>query len=206
VKLPRKVPQEFLILGWGLFKELDGLHPFARLVTNLRDASGQALREPEASFASLLKVLVAEQSHFLWVIGQPIRSSRGELLDRNIRRLLSRKIGPAATLRLLVDEIVHSSCVEKNPFVGSRVLALCIPKSSAQRQIEAGQSSLLAMLPDMTTATFTYFEPGHNELRQYGPTYVCGETAVTDVRTENDPSRNYQSSQFRILSLPKGRK
>ena len=50
---------------------------------------------------------------------------------------------------------------------------------------------------------FTYFEPGFSELQQYGPTIVCGESAYTDVRTENDPANNSQSSGLKILSTPK---
>lgn len=203
LKLPTKIHQEFLITGWGLFKELTGLHPFMRLISNVRDGSGQPLSQPVDSFASLLKVLGDNESFFCWGIGQPIGKHRGPQLEKNLQRLVKREIGPSAALRLLVDEIVNTSLVEKNPAVGSKVLGFCIPKSSVERQIEAGRSFMLAKQPDSDTVTFTYFEPQFEELQQYGPTYVCGESAATDVRTENDPARNFQSSQFKILSLPK---
>jgi hypothetical protein len=63
----------------------------------------------------------------------------------------------------------------------------------------------LAQLPDEQSAAFTYFDPAHSELRQYGPTFVCGEFAATDIQTENDAVRDFQSSHMRLLSLPQRR-
>lgn len=60
----------------------------------------------------------------------------------------------------------------------------------------------LAQLPDEHSAAFTYFDPAYSELRQYGPTFACGEFAATDIQTENDPTRDFQSSQMRFLRLP----
>jgi hypothetical protein len=189
--------------GWGLFQGLPGLHPFMRLVSNVRDESGQPLSGPVDSFASLLRVLVNDQSFFSWGIGQPIRQDRGQQLEKNLQRLVKREIGPKEALRLLVDEIVNTSVVEKNSAVGSKILRFCIPKSSVQRQSETGQTVMLAKQPDSDMATFTYFEPQFSGLQQYGPTFVCGETAYTDVKTESDAARDFQSSEFRILSMPK---
>ena len=69
--------------------------------------------------------------------------------------------------------------------------------------MQTGHSMMLAKLPDENVAAFTYFDMGYSELQQYGPTFVCGEFAGTDIKTENDPGRDFQSSEFRILSLPK---
>jgi hypothetical protein len=131
----------------------------------------------------------------------PNRTTRVKQLAALV--LVKREIGPRAALRLLVDEIVNTSLAEKNPTVGSKILGFCIPKSSVQRQIESGSSVMLAKQPDNDTVTFAYFEPGFSELQQFGPTYICGEQAYTDIRTENDPARDFQSAQFKILSMPK---
>jgi hypothetical protein len=203
LKLAKKIRQEFLIAGWGLFRELPGLHPFMRLISNIRDGSGRALSQPADSFASLLKVLLNEEPFFCRSIGQPVGKHRAQQLVRNLQRLVRREIPPSAALRLLVDEIVNTSLVEKNSAVGSKVLGFCIPKNSVQRQIETGRSVIVAKQPDNDTVTFTYFEPGFSELQQYGPTFVCGEHAYTDIKTENDPARDFQSSQLKILSMPK---
>jgi hypothetical protein len=101
-----------------------------------------------------------------------------------------------------VDEIVHTSSNVGNPTVGSKVLGFCIPRLAAERQARTGRSAVLAAKANPEAATFAYFEPGYSELRQHGPTIVCGQYAVTDVVTENDPSRDFQVSQVRILSLP----
>jgi hypothetical protein len=202
--LSAKVRQEFLMAGWGEFEGFPGgLHPFMRLVSNVQDDSGQPLAQPADSFAGLLKVLPSNERFFYWEVGQPITTHRREHLKKNLEYVAKGEVGPRVALKLLVDEIVHTSVTEKNPAVGSKVLGFCIPKSSVQRQIETGHSAMLAKQPDEDTATFTYFEPGFSELQQYGPTFVCGENAYTDVRTENDPARNFQSSGFKILSMPK---
>ena len=103
-------------------------------------------------------------------------------------------------LRLLVDEVIRTSgyCSA----VGWKVLGFCIPRNAAKRFFETGQQAMLAVQPNPDVTAFTYFEKGYSELQQYGPTSVCGQWAVTDVETRNDPSRDFQSSSFRILAGP----
>jgi hypothetical protein len=62
--------------------------------------------------------------------------------------------------------------------------------------------ALVATAPGRDTAAFWYFDPEHHELRQAGPVFACGPHAYTDVDTENDPARDYQSASMRILRLP----
>jgi hypothetical protein len=203
LKLAIEINQEFLIAGWGNFQELSGLRPFMRLVTNARDESGKPLPRPSLSFVNLLKVLIGSEPFYSWGIGQPISQSRGQQLERNLHRLARREIGAKAALRLLVDEILNTALVEKNPAVGSKILGLCIPRRSVEQQIGTGRSVMLAKQPDSEVATFTYFEPQFSDLHQYGPTFVCGENAYTDTTTEDDPGRDFQSAQVKILALPK---
>jgi hypothetical protein len=154
------------------------------------------------SFVNLLKVLGADEPVFSRSIGQPVRNDRAHQVVRNLNRLVKRGIAPRAALRLLVDEIVNTSLVEKHSAVGPKVLGFCVPKNSAQHQLETGRSAMLAKQPDNETTTFTYFEPGFSELKQYGPTFACGKHAYADIATESDPSREFQSVQFKILSMP----
>jgi hypothetical protein len=123
-------------------------------------------------------------------------------LERNLGTLAERRIGPREALRLLVEEIVHSSVREKVASVGSSVLGLCIPRRSAEEFLRTGHFTMLATQPNEDAVAFTYFEPGYSELRQFGPTVVCGEFALTDVKTETDTVRDYQSSEARILHMP----
>jgi hypothetical protein len=99
------------------------------------------------------------------------------------------------------SEIAYTS--ERSVGVGNKVLAFSIPKRAAHRAYESGGNMILAMEPNLSSTSFCYFDPVYSELRQYGPTCVCGDSAVTDVKTENDPSRAFQSARFRILHPPK---
>jgi hypothetical protein len=63
-----------------------------------------------------------------------------------------------------------------------------------QPHFQGGGNMILAMEPNLSSTSFCYFDPVYSELRQYRPTWVCGDSAVTDVETENDPSRAFQSS------------
>jgi hypothetical protein len=104
-------------------------------------------------------------------------------------------------MHAFANEIAHTagSCVG----VGTKVLAFSIPRAAACQTYQAGENMMLAMEPNLLTTAFCYFDPAYSQLRQYGPTFVCGDSAVTDVETTDDPSRNFQSSQFKILHLPK---
>jgi hypothetical protein len=65
-----------------------------------------------------------------------------------------------------------------------------------------GWSPFVAAEPTLENAAFCYFDPAYFQFHQHGPTFTCGDSAMTDVETENDPSRDYQSSSIRILWMP----
>jgi hypothetical protein len=104
---------------------------------------------------------------------------------------------------LLAEEILFTHQSNEPPNVGDKLLAFCIPRQAVELQLKTGISSASAQLPAEDSVSFSYFDPAYSELRQYGPTFVCGKFAATDIETENDPARDFQSSQMRILSLPK---
>jgi hypothetical protein len=195
--------QIFLLAGWAHFQGLHGLRSHFCTVTNALDQNGQLLATPREDFDCRMRAL-RDNEQFLWYsIGQPVRQKRARTLERNLRRLLAREIGPREALRLLVDEVLNTHA--ENKLVGQKILGFCIPKESVQDQLRTGHSMLLAKLPDEHSAAFIYYDPKYNELCQYGPTFVCGEYAATDVQTQNDPARNFQSSQMRLLHLPQGK-
>ena len=189
----------FLISGWAEFTDFVGVRSHFCAISNCLDEAGRALATARDTFDCRIYPL-PDAKQFLWCwIGQPLRTERVQGLERNLRKLVARKIGPKEALRLLVDEIIYTSTKEKRREVGCKVLGVCIPK----RNRDPHNQMMLAQLPNEQTASFTYFEPQYSELRQYGPTFVCGEYAYTDIECENDASRNYQSIQVRILSIPK---
>jgi hypothetical protein len=193
--------QTFVIAGWAYFENLTGLRSHVCAITNMMDASWQMLAKANDDFTVLVHALHDGEDLAIHVIGQPLLLERGQRLERNLRKLITREISAKAALRLLIDEVIHTS--KQFRTVGEKVLALCIPQRAIQSSIESGRSVLLAMQPSEDAASFCYYDPTYSELQQFGPTLTCGGSAQTDVKTENDPSRNYQSSEFRILALPK---
>jgi hypothetical protein len=106
-------------------------------------------------------------------------------------------------MQAFIREIVNTS--RTGSTVGEKILAFSIPKAAAERTYQTGDHMMLATEPNLRNAAFCYFDPAYSQLRQYGPTSTCGESAVTDVETEDDPARDYQSSSVRLLHLPKPR-
>lgn len=190
----------FVFAGWALFGNPPEIRPYSAMITNERDADFKPTPEPLDSFNAFRKYLRDQEDPQFVIVGEPLSEVRAQGLIRNVRRLVEREIGPNEALRLLVDEIINTS--KQCARVGSKVLGFCIPKKAAQRFFETGGSAILAAQPNSETAAFSYFEEGYNELKQYGPTSVCGQWAVTDVTTENDPSRDFQSSSIRLLAGP----
>ena len=191
----------FVIAGWAYFENLMGLRPHVCAVTNMMDTSGQTLATAEGTFRILPDALGDERDLAVRVIGQSLMWGRRQHLERNIGKLITREISPKEALRLLVDEIVNSSASFST--VGKKVLALCIPRKAAHSAMESGRSGLLAMQPSEEAASFCYYDATYSELQQFGPTLTCGGFAATDLKTENDPSIDRQSSQMKVLALPK---
>lgn len=199
---PRWRSHTFVLAGWAHFDDPPVLRPYLTRITNMVDGCGREAERPLESFYASRRYL-REQEELLWLaVGERILAPRAVRLDKNLRRLVRREIGPKEALRLLVDEVIYTS--KYCPTVGSKVLAFCIPKKPAQQFFEKGRQVMLAAQPNPYAAVFMYFEDGYSELRQYGPTTICGQWAFTDVETQNDPSRDFQSSSIRILSAPSG--
>jgi len=193
-------PLSMLMACWADFDKPPGFRSHLCWITNSLDEAGRFLRIPRKAFSTTVCAL-PDDVEFLWQsIGQPLQQQRARDLERNIGPLVAREIGPKEALRLLVEEIINTS--KHTNTVGQKVLGLCIPRKSVESQRRTGFSVMVAKLPDDHQAAFTYFEAGYSELIQYGPTFICGEFAGT-VKTENDPSRNYQSSEMRLLHLPR---
>jgi len=190
----------FLIAGWARLNR-DSLQPHFLLISNMHDAEGKRRNTAGQDLNWFERKLKPEELYASRVIGQPLPTGRGKDLDRFFRRVLKRKISPKPAMQAFVNEIINTSSSRSG--VGDKVLAFAIPRAAAQRTYETGDHMMLAMEPDLHTAAFCYFDPAYSQLRQYGPTFVCGDSAVTDVEGVDDPARNFQSSSFRILYLPK---
>jgi hypothetical protein len=189
----------FIIAGWARLSR-DSLQPHFLLISNMYDTEGKRRNRAGEDLQCFERKLKPEELYASRVIGQPLPPGRGKNLDRLFRRLLKHQTGPKPAMQAFAKEIVNTSTNRSG--VGDKVLAFSIPRAAAQRTYETGDNMMLAMEPDLLTTAFCYFDPAYSQLRQYGPTFVCGDSAVTDVETADEPSRNFQSSSFRILHLP----
>lgn len=190
----------FLIAGWAR-SEGQILQPHFLLVTNKYGEDGKQRDLPGEDLHVFERRLQPNELYAARVIGQPLVGGRGKYLDRLFRRMLRHKTSPKPAMEAFANEIAHTS--ERRIGVGKKVLAFSIPRKAAHLAYESGGNLVLAMEPNMSSTTFCYFDPVYSQLRQYGPTFVCGDSAVTDIQTENDPAREFQSSSFRILYMPK---
>jgi hypothetical protein len=114
--------------GWARFDNFSGLRPYLGIVTNTMDVSQRSAPNSLECFNPFRKALRDDETSFGVSIGESLMVVRSQQLRRNIDRLAARLIGPKEALRLLVDEIIHTSVVEKRPGVGSKILGFCIPR------------------------------------------------------------------------------
>jgi len=196
------IEQTFLIAGWARF-ENGSLLPHFVIVSNAFSADGNRKPSPGIDFVILERMLQPDELYVPHIIGQPLKPDRAQHLHRLFRKILSRDLSPRIPMRALAREISNTST--SNSTVGESVLAFCIPRAAAAKTYQSGASVMLAKEPDFLSPSFCYLNPEIKESKQYGPTVTCGESAMTDIETENDPSRNYQSSSMRILHMPKKR-
>jgi len=190
----------FLIAGWARLPDLT-LVPHFLLISNMHEAVGQLRAAPGQSFNRFERRLRSDEAYAARVVGQPLPNGRGKQLDRLLRRMLKHKVGPKPAMQAFAREILRTSEVRNS--VGEKVLAFSIPIAAARQTYKTRNQMMLAMEPNLSNAAFCYFDPAYSQLRQYGPTFTCGESAVTDVETENDPARDFQSSSMRILHMRK---
>lgn len=197
---PLDMELTFLIAGW--VRSIEGaLQPHFLLITNVYDRAGKALAQPARELHVFERRLQSKDLYVARVIGQPLRADRGKFLHRSFRRMVEHKTSPKPAMTAFANEIAHTA--ERPVGVGSKVLAFSIPKIAADRAYATGGGLVLAMEPNTLSTAFCYFDPKYSQLQQYGPAFVCGDAAVTDIETGSDPSRSYQTASYRILHMPK---
>src|SRR5205085_2773936 len=180
----------------------DLLQPDFLVVSNTYEGSACTRRNAlSEGFCALERRLKDDEAYVARVFGQPLPPGRGKYLDRLFRILLKRNTAPAYAMHAFAKEIRNTSLSHHN--VGDKVLAFCIPRMAAARTYQTGGHLMLAMEPDLETTAFCFLDPMYRELNQYGPKFVCGDAAITNVKTESDASRDFQSSEFKILHMPK---
>lgn len=159
----------FLFAGWTMQQHQSEIQPYVCVVSNFLSSDGSYLDIPNAEFRHVLQLLPFGEDVRIGSVGAALPSERTKALVRGMRRLVAREIGPTEALRLLVAEIAHLSKCDPNGSVGEKVLACCIPKKSVSL-VRPGKLAYLAKQPDLTSATFAYFDGEYAPALQYGPT------------------------------------
>jgi hypothetical protein len=187
-------PHEFLVVGFTQLRPNDVQRTMLMRISNIYDRDRKRIA-PSAHFCVHPTCLGPRGDFHFETVGVRLPPERARSLARNIYSLLRRRIGRQELLRLLVDEIVHTSTYE--PMVGDKVLAMRIPRLPL---IAAHSGSLLFGAQTFATATFAYFERGYSELRQYGPAAVCGQGALANIETTSEHGNATVTAQ--VLRAP----
>jgi hypothetical protein len=197
---PFLIEQTFLISGWNRFSDTRRLEPHFLLITNTLDPAGEVREAPAPEFSVFERRLKDREAYVGRVIGSPLGIGRGKHLDRFFRRDLKKGSSPRPAMRAFVYEIVSTPTRS----VGDRVLAFRFRGPQRKRSIEPAKSCSLQLSPIWRaprSATSTRATRSCASMVRR----LCGESAFTDVETESDPTRAYQSSSFRLLHVPKRR-
>lgn len=187
--------------AWDWFGTPVSLLPCLLIITNQYDENGNQLPfdEPTADFRVFWRVLQQPEPLMLLAVGHPIPRKREISLHRSLRRALHHDVGPQRILKYLVEEIQHGS--EDKKRVGEEVLAMCVPKISVESWLKTGDHLMMAAPAGRKLATFGFFNPDRRELIQFGPTYVFGGNAISDVEGITDAARDYQSISVKFLRM-----
>ncbi|MGV8838136.1 hypothetical protein [Cellvibrio sp.] len=188
IKVSNKIKHcTFLVTGYQEMKNGD-IFPYCIRISNAYSSNdGSYLREASEQFTIIPYVLPKNEDSIIAVIGQPLDRSQSRRLEKNLGKVEKHGNSAVATLRLLKDEIIVSSNMKMT--VGKKILGLCITKKSVELSRHREHSFLVGGLPiNSEMSMFTYFEEGYNNMIQYGPTYVCGNSASTDLTVKNTES------------------
>jgi hypothetical protein len=189
----------FTIAGWEWFGDPPVLKPHLALVSNLLGDTGNWLTAPTDEFRIFVRPLEPKLPFAWQTVGMGIEKGRAFALTRALRRLSARGLGPRYSLQYLIDEIQHTSNVQRR--VGDKILTMCIPRRSFEWSISTGEHFMRASIPTIDVASCGYYDPSRKENLQYGPTMVCAGMATSDFTGTNDEATNTQTASVRLLHL-----
>lgn len=192
--------QTFLFAGWDWKVDEGRLRPRLGLVTNKHGSTGATRPQPSMDFCHFTNWLTDDRKWAAKLAGQDMSEAQVRHQRRLYNRLVATDISPRTVLEHMARAV--SETAMRNSTVGSRVLCMCLPRAGVEQSLTTGQSMLLAGHNSVDAASFTYYDQGYSELQQYGPSTVCGQSALTGLITESDPSEGRQSVQVRILHMP----
>lgn len=202
LRFPRSLRRhEYLVAGWANLTHAEtGVQvrnaPHFGVVSNFMDANGGPTGEASSTFSVRVRSHVGYGIFATRTLGQILSQSRYRAMTRALKNLARRKAGPEAAMRLLVDEIRHTSRYQRT--VGMKVMCVCIPKPKAGHS----DTGIVGKVGAKNTPWWAYFDPAKDAFVGYGPTYVCGGGAWGNIKTTYDANGEFVSVEATILALP----
>lgn len=191
----------FLMCGWAPFGPEWIMKPHMAVISNCHHNDMNPSATARDSFRINTRTLQPGEQAAVFAVGEHLRPDRDVALLRSIRRANGREGSEAAVMRLLAEEIFRTSAHART--VGDEVQACCIPVASAHSLFTSGASRMSGLRSRPDRSTFGYFDRSFNEYKQFGPTFVCGAQAFTDVKYERSRTGPETSMSFRVLYAPK---
>ncbi|MCG8094897.1 MAG: hypothetical protein JAZ17_14960 [Candidatus Thiodiazotropha endolucinida] len=174
----------FLITGYRYINK--SLTPYSLRISNSYTDDDAWKTEASNSFRSKLYYLKPDEFSESVVIGIPLKRKQNRRLKRYLRKSTIERSLPQATLKFLSDEIITSSRLG-NRMVGKKILGVSIPKQQIIETQRTGNVFISHHIPNNNRATFTYYDEGSDGLKIYGPSFVCGDSAISQFSgTTND--------------------
>jgi len=170
-----------VFVGGGYARLKDDVLPRPAMFTVsnalVSDGSGW-LQTASESFTSRVTIKPQSLPFLLVANGRALPGGSLNDLSRMMRRLSARGIGPAAALRTLVVAFRSASAADRA--VGKDLLGCCLPRRYVERQ----KTTLIAVAstPDWNCPTFWYMPKERGDWIQYGPNFICGDSAASNFR------------------------
>lgn len=181
----------FLITGWKNTNK--GLLPYTLRMSNAYNHDDSWNKTATDNFRYKLITLLSNELPESMVVGVPLKREQRRRIKSHLSKTTKRRTLPFATLEYLSKEIVNS----KNIMVGDNVLGVTIPKNQIEEANKKDMYFIGHHVPNTTRSTFTYYEKGSNVLNIYGPSHVCGDSAMIDFSGSMD--NGVVSASFKVV-------
>ena len=168
----------FVGIGWTISDPKGPFRPIVCVISNAIDTTGAWLAEAREDFRLMYRVLPDSEAFQLNCTGAEINEALSKELLRTLKKIVKRKVGPAAIARVLVD--VLRKVATKDTRVGENLLIVSMPK------IEISQRNMLyvSTAPSRELVTFLYVPAKRTHGVQYGPNVACGGVGLTNFKAE----------------------
>lgn len=192
--LGMKNPSQF-----GRQPSADELHPFLAVVSNAQDLTEQWRPGADQHFNVHVRYLNDEEPFLLHAAGQPFTGAPRIVLERTIRKSLSRIDHPESMARLLARTV--RAVAVSNTSVGPNVMCTMVRRDEVLSPSNTFRGGLTPLTTRVVAREADYFKwprdgtPGQYiyspsdplALYHYGPNYACGELRIAGLQSGLSP-------------------